>query len=141
VTQDFKLKDARILIGEDDESNVLLLKLLLQNAGYQNVRALGDGRQILKELDDFQPDILLLDLNLTYMSGLEILEQLHARGGEGFLPVIVLSGDTAGHTRQRASMLGATDFLVKPYDINHLTRAIERQLRTRFDLHPTNLDD
>jgi putative two-component system response regulator len=81
---------------------------------------------------EFEPDILLLDLHMPQPDGLEILRTLRgARTALGFLPVIVLTGDTGRTARNSALVLGADDFLLKPLDRQEVVLRVRNLLRTR----------
>ncbi len=72
-----------------------------------------DSRQVYEAFLEFQPDILLLDLHMPHVDGLEVLRKLRsARESLGYLPVVVLTGDTTRVARNSALILGADDFLV-----------------------------
>jgi cyclic di-GMP phosphodiesterase len=101
-TQHAKMK---ILVVDDQSINVELLQDLLNVAGYKNVRALTDSRLVLETCESFDPDIILLDLMMPHVSGLEILQSLRSTGGgEPFLPVVVLSA-ARGRNRLPAQTL------------------------------------
>ncbi|MGH2821287.1 MAG: response regulator [Actinomycetota bacterium] len=128
-----KHENARILIAEDDESNVLLLRMLLENAGYANLHSITDPRRLLEVVEQAEPDILLLDLHMPHLSGLEVMEGLRGRdAGDHSFPIVILSGDTSPHTRDQALSLGASDFLVKPFDLNAVLECVDAQLRAHL---------
>ncbi len=124
-----RIEEARILIAEDDDSNLLLLRMLLENAGYGNIRATTDPRQALREIQESEPDILLLDLHMPHMSGLQLMEEIgRLAGGKPSFPIVVLSGDTNPRMHDRATALGAVEFLIKPFDVNAVLRCISSHL-------------
>ena len=127
------LHGARILIVEDDPSIVLLLEWLLRQEGYERVRSTGDAREVGALFDLYQPDLVLLDLHLPYRSGLAVLEEIIDKvPGDGYLPVLVLTGDVSTEARERALTSGAKDFLRKPFDQMEVLLRIENLLETRF---------
>ncbi len=87
-------RPARILIVDDEEANVRLLERILGRAGYENLRGTTDAREVLPLLDEFEPDLILLDLLMPQVDGFAVMEQVRSRFPEGAdLPILVLTGD------------------------------------------------
>jgi putative two-component system response regulator len=121
----------RILIVDDEPANVELLKAYLVDVG-DDLRGLTDSRQVEYAFREFEPDIVLLDLHMPNLDGLEVLRRLRsARESLGYLPVVVLTGDTTDVARNAALILGADDFLTKPLDRQEVTLRVRNLLRTR----------
>jgi putative two-component system response regulator len=121
----------RILIVDDDETNIELLKEYLEGVA-DEIRGLTDSLQVEAVFRKFEPDILLLDLHMPGDDGLEVLRRIRgARESVGFLPVIVLTGDTGKVARNAALILGADDFLTKPVDRSEVVLRVRNLLRTR----------
>src|SRR5438034_4677174 len=123
--------DARILIADDEPANVRLLERLLGQAGYRNVRATTDSRQVRTLYEEFQPDLILLDLMMPHLDGVAVLEQLPIAAGE-YVPVLVLTADVTAQAKERALTAGAKDFLTKPFDRTEVLLRIKNLLDTRF---------
>src|SRR6267142_2614802 len=123
--------DARILIADDEPANVRLLERLLGQAGYRNVRATTDSRQVRTLYEEFQPDLILLDLMMPHLDGVAVLEQLPIAAGE-YVPVLVLTADGTAQAKERALTAGAKDFLTKPFDRTEVLLRIKNLLDTRF---------
>ena len=121
----------RVLIVDDDENNIELLTQYL--AGHvDKVRGLTDSRQVETVFSEYQPDIVLLDLHMPDPDGLEVLRRLRgARLSLGFLPVIMLTADSGHVARNSALILGADDFLLKPFDREEVILRVRNLLRTR----------
>ncbi|TAN32434.1 response regulator [bacterium] len=121
----------RVLIVDDEPANLLLLESYL--AGTVDViRVLSDSRQVEQVFAEFEPDLLLLDLHMPDPDGLEVLRRLRsARLSLGFLPVIVLTGDTGHVARNSALILGADEFLIKPLDRQEVVLRVRNLLQTR----------
>jgi len=112
-----EMTQARILVVDDQESNVQLLERLLRLKGYQRIESLTDSRLTVERFVATRPDLVLLDLRMPHLSGLEVLEELQPIvGAEEYLPILILTADTAPETRQTALSMGAKDFLNKPFD-------------------------
>jgi CheY-like chemotaxis protein len=127
-TQYAKMK---ILAIDDQEVNIELLRDLLGSAGYKNVRCVTDSRLALETCASFEPDLILLDLMMPYVSGIEILQSLRSSGVQVFLPVVVLTADANEQTRRKALRAGATDFLLKPFDEIEVLLRIANLLEVR----------
>jgi signal transduction histidine kinase len=132
MTED-NLRSARILIVDDDVSTLCLLRGVLQRLGFSNVVALDQARAFAAQFHVFQPDLIITDLLMPDVSGLQVLEMV--RGicpRETQLPVLVLTADEAAQTRRKALAAGATDILVKPFDPSELFMRIRNALNARF---------
>ncbi len=106
----------RILIVDDGPANVELLKAYLASVA-DDIRGLTSSREVERAFAEFQADLVLLDLHMPDPDGLETLRRLRsARESLGYLPVVVLTGDTTPVARNSALILGADDFLTKPLD-------------------------
>src|SRR5438132_1427542 len=98
-----KYTNAKILIVDDQESNVRLLERILTPAGYTNVKSLRDSRLVLELYREFQPDLLLLDLHMPHLDGLAVMRQLAPLiAADTYVPILVLTADVLSQTRQEA---------------------------------------
>ena len=130
---DATLTAARILIVDDQPSNVLLLEGILHEEDYTGCRSVTDSRQVLPVFLEYRPDLILLDLQMPYLDGFEIMKQLRGRAPTGdFLPILVLTADITPETKRRALAGGATDFLTKPFDAIEVILRIRNLLQTRM---------
>ncbi len=124
---------ARILIIDDEEADIRVLEWALQAAKFPNIRSLTDSNKAVEVFNQFQPDIVLLDLNMPEPDGFTVLKQLRETAPAGdFLPVLVLTGQNTAETRSQAMAAGANDFLGKPVDYTEVTLRIKNLLQTRF---------
>lgn len=121
---------SRILIVDDEPANVLLLETILSDIGTE-IRSLTDSRQVELKFEEFEPDIVLLDLHMPEPDGLEILRRLSGLRSQMFVPVVVLTADSTKIARQSALVLGADDFLTKPFDQFEVRLRVRNLLRTR----------
>ena len=124
--------EARILIVDDQEPNVLLLERILRTAGYQNLMVSTDPRTALELFSGFDPDIVLLDLHMPHMDGFEVMEQLLPLIPKNdYRPILVLTADVTQEAKRRALAGGAKDFLTKPFDSDEVVLRIGNMLQTR----------
>jgi CheY-like chemotaxis protein len=118
-----------VLLVEDDSWLRYIMAELLADDGYQ-VREAATGTQALALVDQEVPDVVVLDLNLPELSGLDVLHELRTRKQMLNLPVIVMSGALDGETRQRLSRLSerADDVIEKPLDVGRLFECLEQAI-------------
>jgi putative two-component system response regulator len=131
--------DARILVVDDEKPNVLLLERILAEAEYTNVLSTTDSGAVRGLVEEFQPDLILLDLHMPGMDGFAVMEQLKASFDPASNPpVLVLTADITREVKHRALVVGARDFLTKPLDMKEVLlrignilniRSLERALR------------
>ena len=121
----------KILIVDDEPANVALLEDMLGEQGYTHLKSTTDSRRVLELCDEFDPDLILLDLFMPHLDGFAVLESLRADRSEVYLPIIVLTADVNEDTKRRALHCGATDFLNKPLDHIEVLMRIRNLLETR----------
>ena len=136
----------KILVIDDEPSNVALLEDILSEAGYKQVRCITDSRLALDTCYTFAPDLILLDLMMPHVDGFAILHSLRSAGDDIFLPVIVLTADANEETKRAALSAGATDFLLKPLDylevLLRIANLLEmRRLHVQLDTQRAALED
>lgn len=128
-----RLEHARILAADDEEANLRLMRRVLERAGFTGFVSTTDPSQVLPLFQRERPDLVILDLHMPGMGGMEVIELLRpALDAEGWLPVLMVSGDLAPEVRQRALANGARDFLSKPYDPAEAVLRIRNLLEMRF---------
>lgn len=127
------IRKARILIVDDEPSNVRLLERILDLYGVGEVRSTTDPRQSLSCLFEFEPDLVMLDLNMPYLDGFAVMAQIReAIPADSYLPILVLTADVTAETKRRALAAGAQDFLTKPLDNSEVILRIKNLLENRF---------
>lgn len=123
----------RILVIDDEEANVLLLRNLLQREGYTDVHCLTRSGEALGAYMDLEPDLVLLDLMMPEVDGFQLLEAFSRHdAADEFRPVLVLTADTTIQARRKALSLGAKDFVAKPFDVIEVGLRISNLLETRL---------
>ncbi|AUT03233.1 two-component system response regulator [Nostoc sp. CENA543] len=120
-------KIKRILIVEDDKINRMLLSDYLKYFGY-NVLSFPDGENFIFNIKSFNPDLILLDLKLPDIDGYYLLQQVKQHPSCHNIPIIVVSGFAFEIDKEKAIKLGASDYFVKPINLNLLTIAIAKEL-------------
>ena len=127
---------ARILVVDDDPDIVLALENRVTWMGHEPITA-ADGKEALRIIQNEQPDLVLLDIQLPGYSGLEILQQLHDSSrrqtpanaaGPSFPPVVMLTAFGTIERAVSAMQLGAVDFITKPFTGDHITVVINKAL-------------
>jgi diguanylate cyclase (GGDEF)-like protein len=118
----------RILIVEDDASQALFAESILRKAGMVT-HVLGEPIAVLEELDRFQPDLLLMDLNMPGCDGLELTALIREREGYVSTPIVFLSGDPDADRQFAALDAGGDDFLSKPIRPKYLVAAVTNRVR------------
>src|SRR5262245_44110194 len=100
-------RDAAILIVDDERAMVRLLEQLLAHAGYKNLHGTIEPREVLRLCDELQPDLIMLDLRMPHVDGIEVLNQLKRRRAETYLPVLILTADVSRESKRAALEAGA----------------------------------
>jgi DNA-binding response OmpR family regulator len=121
-------RPVRILVVEDDQEIAQVLQRSLRMEGY-DVRLTGDGAQALDDTQAFLPDLIVLDLGLPGMDGIEVARQL--RRDEDDTPILMLTARDALDSRVEGLDVGADDYLVKPFERQELLARMRALLRRR----------
>ncbi len=127
-----ELSNARILLVDDNPANIELLELILEGNGYRNIRSLTDPQETFDVYQEFSPDLLILDLNMPFLDGFEVMRRLREKAGNDYLPVLVLTAKADHSTRIQALKAGAKDFLTKPFDHAETLNRIRNILEVRL---------
>ena len=127
------LNNANILIVDDQEANIAVLTGFLEMQGFKNLKSTTDPKDITDLLINFNPDIILLDLSMPYMTGFEVMELLKSYiPKDTYLPILVLTADITSQSKQKALAVGANDFLTKPFDLIEVGLRIKNLLFTGY---------
>jgi len=118
---------AKLLIVEDNEENWDMLSRRLQRRGYDVVRAI-DGQQAVEQAETDTPDLILMDVNLPVMDGLEATRRIRERAGTRAIPIIALTAHAMAGDREKALDAGADDYHTKPVELPRLLEQIETLL-------------
>ncbi|MGD0493800.1 MAG: response regulator [Steroidobacteraceae bacterium] len=121
---------AKILIADDQEANVELLKEILAQAGYTSVSSTTKPMEVCGLHRQNRYDLILLDLQMPGMDGFQVIESLKTNSADGYLPVLVITAQP-GH-KLRALQAGAKDFISKPFDLVEVRTRIHNMLEVRL---------
>ena len=125
-------RNARILMVDDEEANIDILRRTLSRAGFWRVESTQDSREAASLYVRHRPDLILLDLHMPHMDGLQVLDTLREIAEATYLPILILSGDLTPEARRDALSRGAKDFVNKPFQPDELLLRIKTLLETRF---------
>ncbi len=118
----------RILLAEDHESNVMAIEDFLKSHGYE-VFTVYDGREVLSKIEEAAPDIILMDIQMPEMDGLEATARLRADPRYASIPIIALTALAMTGDRERFLEAGMNAYLSKPFRLTDLLQVIDTFLK------------
>ena len=122
--------NAKVLIVDDQEANVLLLERMLRGAGYVSVTSTMDPGEVCELHRKNRYDLILLDLQMPGMDGFQVMESLKEIETGGYLPVLVITAQP--DHKQRALKAGAKDFISKPFHLDEVLMRVHNMLEARL---------
>jgi len=122
--------NARILVVDDKEVNILLLERMLRGAGYVSIESTTDPNQVCELHRKNRYDLILLDLQMPGMDGFQVMEGLKEIEEGGYLPVLVVTAQP--QHKLHALQAGAKDFVSKPFDLAELRARVHNILEVRL---------
>lgn len=120
--------EGMVLVVDDDSSTRALFETVLARAGFV-VHTAADGEQALRVLAQADFDVVLLDSSLPGMSGLEVLAEIRTVAGRATLPVLMVTGRDALRDRVAGLEAGASDYVLKPVEVDELVARVRSQVR------------
>ncbi|SFR07080.1 phosphate regulon transcriptional regulator PhoB [Poseidonocella sedimentorum] len=117
-----------VLVVEDETSQREVLRYNLEADGFQVIMA-ENGEEALLQVDEYMPDIILLDWMIPLVSGIEVCRRIKLRSDTRAIPIIMLSARSEEIDRVRGLETGADDYMVKPYSVIELMARVRTQLR------------
>jgi len=126
----------KILVVDDEPQIARVLKTTLTARGYA-IRTTSDGDDALQMIKSWTPDLVITDLRMPNMDGVELCRQLRARSG---IPIIVLSVRNEERTKIEALDAGADDYVTKPFSVNELLARVRAALRRVAGTQPPEPD-
>ncbi|MFB2767879.1 response regulator [Pelatocladus sp. BLCC-F211] len=121
----------RILLIEDNDINRMLLSDYLSYCRYE-VQSFPEGSTFFDTIEDFKPDLILLDLKLPDIDGYSLLEEKQRKTDLKYIPVFVVSAFAFKADQEKAMKLGARRYFVKPINLTELVMAIEEELACQY---------
>ncbi len=125
-----EIRGAKILIVDDKPANSLLLEHVLAGAGYNDVTAINDSRNVVDLYKAFRHDLIILDLNMPHIDGFQIIDALKALEPGDYVPILIVTAEPAH--KLRALSMGARDFLTKPFDTLEVVTRVGNMLEMRL---------
>jgi len=125
------LEGIKILLVDDEDSILQFLELGLSNEG-AIVQTIANGKDALGIVSTFRPHIVILDVMMPELDGFETCKQLKATGSGNELAIIMLTAKDDVHDRVQGLMLGADDYVVKPFSFTELLARIHARIRNQF---------
>ena len=117
----------RILVVEDNEQNLYLVKFILEKNGYEVIEA-RDGARAVEMTVAETPDLIVMDIQLPDIDGLEATRQVRASQADGRIPIVALTSHAMPGDRDRALAAGCTGYIEKPIDPETFVAEIEAYL-------------
>lgn len=117
----------RIMVVDDSETVRQVLQLTLENAGFEVVEA-EDGVDALAKLSDAQIDMLITDLNMPNMDGLELIKKVRETGTHRFTPIVMLTTESSEQKKLAGREAGASGWIVKPFKPEQLLKIVKMVL-------------
>ena len=119
----------RILVVEDNETNMYLIRFILEKSGYEVIEA-KDGASGVELAIKEKPDLIIMDLQLPDIDGLEATKRIRASKADGKIPIIALTSYAMASDREKALAVGCTGYISKPINPETFMAEIEKYLLT-----------
>ena len=121
----------RVLVVDDDRVIQQLLEVNLELEGYEVVATASDGKEALEKIRELRPDLVILDIMMPKMDGLEVCRRLRADPQLAAIPVVLLSARAQDMDIREGLELGASAYLTKPFDPVELLEVVGRLAKNR----------
>lgn len=127
------IKNATVLIIDNELADAKLLQNLLKNQGYRNIHFISNPSKKVNYIEEHKPDLILLDYSMIDISGFDDLKQLkNNKENPQFIPVIVITPDISKIMKQKVLEVGVFDFISKPFDITEVEFRVKNGLFTKL---------
>jgi len=117
----------KILVVEDNETNMYLIKFILEKSGYEVIEA-REGAVGVELATKEKPNLILMDIQLPDMSGLEATKRIRASGADGEIPIVALTSFAMAGDREKALAAGCTGYIEKPINPDTFIAEVEKYL-------------
>ncbi|MDD4907442.1 MAG: response regulator [Candidatus Omnitrophica bacterium] len=125
------MEKKKVMIIDDEEYFLALVKINLESTGKYEVRTLQEARDILSQVESYKPDVILLDMLMPKMDGVQVCGMLNDSPAGKHIPIITLSASDTTEDRLKMDKMGVVDFLAKPIEKDELIAKIEKALQNR----------
>ncbi len=122
------MQNKTILFVDDSASIRALVKMILEEDGY-NVLMSEDGQDAMKFFDGQTVDLVITDLHMPRMNGIELIKEIRKIKEYRFVPILFLTTETKSELKQKAKAAGATGWITKPFDKNKFLQVIKKVIR------------
>ena len=122
------MQKKKILFVDDSGSIRALVKMILEEAGYEVITG-DDGTDALPHLNGQHLDLIITDLHMPRMNGLELIREIRNRKVYRFVPILFLTTETKPELKREAKAAGATGWITKPFDKEKLLQIIKKVIR------------
>ena len=119
---------SKVLVVEDNEKNMYLISFILSRSGYEVIEAV-TGEEGVELAIKEKPDLVLMDIQLPGIDGLEATRRIRASGADGNIPIIALTSYAMVGDRERALVAGCTAYIEKPIDPETFTAEIRKHMK------------
>ena len=127
-----EIRSAKILVVDDEPHVLAIIEAALKSGGYSRVTSTTRSAEVVDVYRTQGPDLIILDMNMPGVHGMDILEELHeVVPDEEYLPILVVTGDQNVDRKLSALAWGAKDFLAKPFEVPELLLRVRMLLETR----------
>ena len=123
--------NSKILIVDDEQDNVLILKEILRRDGFKNLDCESEPRNVLEREHSNHYDLVLLDLQMPFLDGFEVMELLKT-SSDNQASIVILTANVEPETKHSALAMGAKDFITKPFDHKEVIYRIRNVLDSRL---------
>src|SRR5688572_16300666 len=120
---------AHVLVVDDEQDIAGLIKHALERSGEIQAAIVGSGDAALRAINEKMPDLVILDLNLPALNGMEVCRILRSRPATASIPIIMLTARTGEADRVAGLDLGADDYVTKPFSLRELAARVRAVLR------------
>lgn len=121
----------KVLVVDDDKTTRKMISLILKNIGYEVVTA-ENGIDALQRIGLERINLILTDINMPYMDGIELTKQVKTNPDLAYIPIVVITNEADENEKRRAFEAGVDDYLVKPTTAQEITEVIKKILKKIF---------
>ncbi|MGB9710038.1 MAG: response regulator [Thermodesulfovibrio sp.] len=122
----------KILVVDDDKTTRKMITLILKSKGYEVVTA-ENGLEALQKLGLEKINLILTDMNMPYMDGIELTKQVKANPDFSHIPVVMITTEADEDEKKRAFEVGVDDYLVKPTNAEQITESMKKIIKKIFN--------